>query len=410
MRLTDEPYAGSSACAPPRSAASPVQRCRRAPVGHGAAARGSRDGDGPPVGRRDPGRRPRLPDGSPGVERDRQDPRPGLPGVVPDEVAQPVGHHRVAGPSPAAEDVGVAAHHDVRPGVGEVTGEQSLRLRRAGLVLPAPVQVDHDELVARRRRLDRGDQLRGVAAPRRRRTDAPGARGPHVAGALALDAVGGEEGDLEVVDLDHVGVVRRLAAARADHRDATLPTGGQRVLQAGGAVVARVVVGHAHHVDAGVGQHVDGGRSGAEPVAVAGVLELLGVASSAPRHRRLQVDHGDVGGAQRAGDAPQPAGTVQQPTRVCPRSARRRRRPGSPARPGPVPSSRCCRRPGRPAARRRARARCRPTPPARRRRVPRGAEPVPPSPDCAGGAKRDRPDQRGMTEELRGHDEGPGRS
>ncbi len=28
MRLTDEPYAGSSACAPPRSAASPVQRCR----------------------------------------------------------------------------------------------------------------------------------------------------------------------------------------------------------------------------------------------------------------------------------------------------------------------------------------------------------------------------------------------
>ena len=232
MRLTDEAYAGSSACAPPRSAASPVQRCRARQSATARLRAAPVTGTRPPVGRRDPGRRPRLPHGSPGVEGDRQDPRPGLAGVVPDEVAQAVGHDRVAGPSAAAEDVGVAAHHDVRPGVGEVTGEQALRLRRAGLVLPAPVHVDHDELVARRRRLDRGDQPRGAAAPRRRRTDASGARRPHVAGALALDAVGGEEGDLEVADLDHVGVVRRLAAAGTDHRDAALAAGGQRVLQA----------------------------------------------------------------------------------------------------------------------------------------------------------------------------------
>ncbi len=117
---------------------------------------------GPPVDRGTPGRagqrsRPPAggdPGGGPGVVDDAvtvhaQGQHPGvrLPVVVPDEVAQPVADVGVARPARAAQDVGVAPHHDVGPGLGELAAEEALLLRGAGLPLAAPVQVDDHDVV-----------------------------------------------------------------------------------------------------------------------------------------------------------------------------------------------------------------------------------------------------------------------
>ena len=286
------------------------------PAGDGRPA--GRAGDGPraPAGG-DPGRRPRVVDDPVTVHAQRQDAGVGLAVVVPEEVAEPVADIGVARPAGAAQHVGVAAHHDVGPGVGELAGEEPLPLRGAGLVLASPVQVDDDDVVDRGGRADGPQQRCRLGLARGGHARVVGTGRPHVAAALAEHRVGREEGEVDPALRHPVRPEGRgLVAAGADdlHRAAS---GSERVGQPGGTVVAHVVVGDAHHVDTGAGEHVEGTVGGPEVVAVVGGLELLGVAATPIGDRGLQVEHRDVRVAQRGGDRSQAAtGTPQQPPEV----------------------------------------------------------------------------------------------
>ena len=106
-----------------------------------------------------------------------------------------------------------------------------------------------------------------------------------------------------VVDTDPVrGKGLGLVASGTHHHDAPASTCSECVGQADLAVVAGMVVGHAHHVDTGVGKDVERARRGPEVEAVAVRLQLLGVASTTPGDRGLQVEHRHVGATQGARD------------------------------------------------------------------------------------------------------------
>ena len=80
-------------------------------------------------------------------------------------------------------------------------------------------------------------------------------------------------------------------ASRPDGGDARAGQQVQRVFQGHVTIVAGVVVGQAEHVQARVGQGNDGGRIGAESIA-------LGHAGAAVRERALEVTKGDIRGRQ----------------------------------------------------------------------------------------------------------------
>ncbi len=179
------------------------------------------------------------------------------------------------------------------------------------------MEVDHHDVVARGRGLDRSQQRRGLRLARRGQAGVVGTGGPHVAGPLAEDGVRGQEGDVDVVDA-HPVRGERLAhvATGTDHRDVAVAPGGQRVGEPDVAVVTGVVVGHADHVDTCIGEHVEGARRRTEVVAVARRLQLLGVARAPVGDRRLEVEHRHVGVPQRARDGTEGSLSGQQASQV----------------------------------------------------------------------------------------------
>ena len=168
--------------------------------------------------------------------------------------------------------------------------------------------------------------------PRRRDTGAgAGSDGPGVVGALSRRGVGREHRDIDPL---HPRAVRReglaVGAADADDGHRTPPPGPGRVAHPDCAVVAGMVVGRRHHVDPGSLHHPEHRRRAAEPVAGGRVLELLRRRRAPRRDSTLEVDHRDVGGAQRTRHrAERGARSARQLGQTRPRSARLRRRRAS---------------------------------------------------------------------------------
>ena len=116
--------------------------------------------------RRDQRRPKPVGDDAPIDQREVEQPGLALAPVVPDEVAQAVGHVRGTEPSRALQTVGVRSHHDGRPGAGEGSRQRLLIGGDRGRVLLAPVQVDHRRGAGRRLLLDGGQQGGAARTPR----------------------------------------------------------------------------------------------------------------------------------------------------------------------------------------------------------------------------------------------------
>ena len=283
------------------------------PVGDRTSPRIARERPGRAAQRPDPGGRPSV-GGDPAVHQ----PQPQHPAVrravgVPDEVPEAVVDVGVLLPAGAERYVGVAADDDVGPGVGQGTRGDALTRRGARLHVPAPVQVDHHHVGVAPGPSYGAEECSGpgFAGGRQARRMRPGR--PGATRALERRRVGGQEGQVGPVHADPVrreGV--RAVLAHADDRERCVPSGQQGVLQPDGAEIGAVVVGHRHHVDAGVGQDVERPGRGAEPVAVLRPLEGLRIPAAALGDRTLQVDHGDVGVGEGSADRTEPAGVVQE--------------------------------------------------------------------------------------------------
>ena len=272
------------------------------PVREGAPPVGTAEWRCRPSVGRDRRRRPLVPDD--GTVLQAQLEHAGLTAVVvvPEEVPEPVAHVGLAEPAGPLEHVRVAADDGVRAGLGQRPDEQPLLLGGAALVLQAPVQVDHDDLVGigRTHRLQKSARIRPTSV---RDTGRTCASRPDGAAPLALRVVGGEDREARPVHLDPEGG-ECFAPVPADPEDLEPAVADRRkgVRDPRCAVVRAMVVGHRHHVDTRLGQHVERLGPGPEVEAVPRRLELLGVRSVGVGDRTLQVDHRQVCAGQGSRD------------------------------------------------------------------------------------------------------------
>ena len=252
----------------------------------------------------DPCRDPRVTDDLAVADAHPEDTAHGIAVVVPEEVPQAVVHVAVTEPAGAEQPVGVGADDDVGARRRQGSRGGPLPRRRAALGTPRPS--------AGRRPPRRpagwppGPRRGGRGAGRRGRRRCPGssARPPR-----RCSRPRGRSRPRRGTR----GRCRRIetrCGANAARRSSPMPTTGtgpvriaaRRVRQADGPVVGAVVVRHRDHVDAGPVEDVERGRRGAEVVALAGDLELLGLRGAALGDRGLQVHHGDVRVREGPGD------------------------------------------------------------------------------------------------------------
>ena len=201
--------------------------------------------------------------------------RLGLEVHVEDEVAERVHDHGVAPGLPALHPVGMAADHQVGPGVGEGSGGTTLAGFGHVGVLGAPVRDHHHHV-------DPLDQVGDVAGdpvelafvqrscPRRHVQ--PVGAAPVGGGRRGLaDRLGAEEADPDAVAGDHHGLAGLVQVATGPHvRQIRVPELGERLPQRTLPVVADVVVGQRDQVEAGQLQSLDDLRVGVERVAALG--------------------------------------------------------------------------------------------------------------------------------------------
>ena len=244
---------GRRTCASPRSAPSPAQSRPAPPCGHGRPT-GQRPSPAAASAGGDPRRRPVLLDHAVRVEGQREHARCRAGGVVPDEVAEAVGRRRCRPTSRPRRGRAVWLPTTTSaPASREAAGERPLALARAGLVLTAPVQVDHDEVLACGGSLDGGEQQvrrdsRG--RPRSRRCPDRPAQTSLAPSRWTVSAAR---------KATSRSSTRTRAGRRPRSASRPAPTTATRLFRRGGpegvgqadlAVVAGVVVGDGDHVDA----------------------------------------------------------------------------------------------------------------------------------------------------------------
>jgi len=193
----------------------------------------------------------------------------------------------------ALKDVGVVADDEVGAGVddGLALGRLEGARRRRELVVPVPADDDVVGLLGgvADGLLDGGDvgaaRRRARARRRRRETDRQ-----YVGEA--------EKGDAHAIDGEEAWQAGRgeVASGAADLQSGPAQV-AEAVREAAVALVAGMVVGHGHDVDARVGHRLGETRVALED----DVLPVLRIAAGG--ERRLEVDEGEVGPGEDAGDA-----------------------------------------------------------------------------------------------------------